>query len=54
MKWPSNQALKLTRLSACQFGGPDPVETAVAHWLRTQSAARLGAGAGHMFEGGLT
>ena len=39
-----NQALKLTRLSACQLGGPGSVENAAVHWLCTQSAVQLGAG----------
>jgi hypothetical protein len=39
-----NQALKLTRLSACQFGGPCSAENAVLHWLCTQSAVQLNAG----------
>jgi hypothetical protein len=39
-----NQALKLTRLSGCQLGGPGPAENAVAHWLCTQPAVQLGAG----------
>jgi hypothetical protein len=39
-----NQALKLTRLSACQLGGPCSVENAAAHWPCTQSAVQLNAG----------
>ncbi len=39
-----NQALKLTRLSACQLGGPSSVENAAARWPCTQSAVQLSAG----------
>ena len=39
-----NQALKLTRLSACNLGGPCSGENAAAHWLCTQSAVQLNAG----------
>jgi hypothetical protein len=41
-----NQALKLTRLPACQFGGRGSAENAAAHWLCTQSAVQLNAGVG--------
>ena len=40
----ANQALKLTRLSACQLGGPCSVENAAVHWLCTPSAVQLNAG----------
>jgi hypothetical protein len=40
----SNQALKLKRLSACQFGGGGSAENAAAHWPCTQSAVQLDAG----------
>jgi hypothetical protein len=46
-----NQALKLTRLSACQLGGPGSVENAAAHWLYTQSAVQLDAGVRQRWEG---
>ena len=39
-----NKALKMTRLSACQLGGPGSAENAAAHWLCTQSAVQLSAG----------
>jgi hypothetical protein len=42
-----NQALKLTRLSACQSGGSGSAENAAAHWLCTQSAVQLNAGVRH-------
>jgi hypothetical protein len=41
---PPNQALKLTRLPACQLGGPGFVENAAAHWAGTSSAVQLNAG----------
>ena len=41
---PSNEALKLTRLPACQPGGPGSAEDAAAHWLCTPSAVQLNAG----------
>jgi hypothetical protein len=47
----ANQALKLTRLSAWQFGGPGSVENTAAHWPCTQSAARLDAGVRQRWEG---
>lgn len=40
----SNQALKLTRLSACQLGGLGSVESAAAYWPCTLSAVQLSAG----------
>jgi hypothetical protein len=39
-----NQALKLTRLWACQLGGPCSAENAAMHWPCTQSAVQLSAG----------
>jgi hypothetical protein len=40
----SNQALKLTRLAACQLGGHCSAENTAAHWSCTQSAVQLNAG----------
>ena len=39
-----DQALKLTRLRACQRGGPGFAENAAAHWPCTQSVVQLNAG----------
>ena len=47
---PPNKALKLTRLSACRFGGPGSAEKAAAHWPCTQSAVQLSAGVGQTVE----
>ena len=48
---PSNQALKLTRLSACQLGIPGFAGAAVSHRPCTQSAVQLNAGVGRQMEG---
>jgi hypothetical protein len=42
--WRPNQALKLTRLSAGQLGGPGSAENAAAHWPCNPSAVQLNAG----------
>ena len=47
---PANQAFKLTRLSACQLGGPGSVENAAARWLCTPSAVQLNAGVSRLKE----
>jgi len=39
----ANNALKLTRLSAWQLGGPCSVENTAAHWPCTSSAVQLDA-----------
>jgi hypothetical protein len=44
MSRPPNQALKLTRLAACQLGGRCSVENDAAHWLCTSPAVQLNAG----------
>lgn len=48
---PPNQSLKLTRLSACRFGGPCSAENAAAHWLCTSSAVQLNAGVRRLNQG---
>jgi len=40
----ANNALKLTRLSACQRGGSGSAENAALHWLCPSSAVQLKAG----------
>jgi hypothetical protein len=40
----SNQALKLTRLSACQLGGRASAHNHAVQWSCTQSAVQLNAG----------
>ena len=47
-----NQALKLTRLSACQLGDPGSVENGAARGLCTPSAVQLNAGVGPLHHRG--
>ena len=46
-----NQALKLTRLSACQRGGPGSVEYAAAHRPCPSPAVQLNAGVSWLWDG---
>jgi hypothetical protein len=49
----SNQALKLTRLAACQFGGSGSVEDVASQRPCTQSAVQLNAGVRPTYGGSL-